>query len=330
MDREVPARIICPTREARETKPTQPSTLRLPSRRWPGSSTVDAATHPPARLRQRHRASGLSRYRNLFDETASSLAACAIHMLWVHQDGSVDGLNALNEAPREPRRRLLANPPTGRFDVHTPQTRKEDCTLSYWWVNQGENFERAIKAHTLWTLQDREASGPLDAGNLELRPGDIVIHHARKAIRAVSQVAEAATSATRPAEPRTHPDLVRAGIGRATRRAGHPAPRHDSPGRNTPPSSATAAGPPDHWGRRHRQTPLPEQIDTRTAHAILAARGVEAPDLAPLPSAWADGIDATDSEALTKARPEQSCSAFLLGTSPTATYDPVAASCQST
>ena len=49
----------------------------------------------------------------------------------------------------------MANPPTGRLDVHTPQTRKEDCTLSYWWVNQGENFERAIKAHTLWTLQDR-------------------------------------------------------------------------------------------------------------------------------------------------------------------------------
>ena len=49
----------------------------------------------------------------------------------------------------------MANPPTGRLDVHTPQTRKEDCTLSYWWVNQGENFERASKAHTLWTLQDR-------------------------------------------------------------------------------------------------------------------------------------------------------------------------------
>ena len=92
----------------------------------------------------------------------------------------------------------MANPPTGRLDVHTPQTRKEDCTLSYWWVNQGENFERAIKAHTLWTLQDR--GGIWSSGRkeiFELRPGDIVIHHARKAIRAVSQVAEAATSARR-------------------------------------------------------------------------------------------------------------------------------------
>lgn len=216
----------------------------------------------------------------------------------------------------------MANPPTGRLDVHTPQTRKEDCTLSYWWVNQGENFERAIKAHTLWTLQDR--GGIWSSGRkeiFELRPGDIVIHHARKAIRAVSQFAEAATSATRPAENPPRPGESWSDVGqRVELDILHPVTIPQTQYATFISHGSGTTGPLGVDGIAKRR--YLEQIDTRTAHAILAACGVEAPDLAPLPSAWADGIDATDSEALTKARLEQSkLRAFLLGTSPTATCD---------
>ena len=93
-----PARTYANPARSRETKPTQPSTQ---AGHWYGQAVLAAMR---LRTRQPDYVSAIAlpdfpRYRNLFDETASPLAACAIHMLWVHQDGSVDGLNALNEAP---------------------------------------------------------------------------------------------------------------------------------------------------------------------------------------------------------------------------------------
>lgn len=72
--------------------------------------------------------------------------------------------------------------------------------MVYWWVNQGDSFEEARKLGALWApLEDKAGHKQPSWETLDsVKPGDVVIHFAKKKIRGISTV----TSPSRIAEIR--------------------------------------------------------------------------------------------------------------------------------
>lgn len=71
--------------------------------------------------------------------------------------------------------------------------------MQYWWVNQGINYPDVIGHGTLWTIPDQNGQWPPARRRIkEIRPGDIVLHHAKEKIRAVSRAHAGPQAASRP------------------------------------------------------------------------------------------------------------------------------------
>lgn len=62
--------------------------------------------------------------------------------------------------------------------------------MKYWWATQGHNYEIAIEQKTLWTCPRAEGAALRDSRSIifELQPGDIVFHHTKGHLEAVSEV----------------------------------------------------------------------------------------------------------------------------------------------
>jgi hypothetical protein len=69
-----------------------------------------------------------------------------------------------------------------------------------WWVNQSQTFQAERKAGMLWAPKATSAGHGLGhwTAMTHLQPGDVVIHYARGAIRALGRVQAAAVTADRP------------------------------------------------------------------------------------------------------------------------------------
>ena len=83
-------------------------------------------------------------------------------------------------------------------------------TPTTWWVNQGGSYAQVRDGGYLWaSLRYKNGLTP-STGDLErLRPGDIVLHYANSALRAVSQVQAAAVHSPRPAVNEADPKRPR-------------------------------------------------------------------------------------------------------------------------
>lgn len=78
--------------------------------------------------------------------------------------------------------------------------------VNYWWASQGVNYHTAISQGTLWTCPRGNGSVDVSRGLIKsLQPGDVVFHHYRSRVRAVSQVTEPWRAWKRPeGYPRIH------------------------------------------------------------------------------------------------------------------------------
>ncbi len=73
---------------------------------------------------------------------------------------------------------------------------------SYWWVNQGATYRQEREGGYLWAPKETKGGRVLShhADLLRVREGDVVLHYANGALRAVSEVLEPAVEAPRPSE----------------------------------------------------------------------------------------------------------------------------------
>lgn len=80
--------------------------------------------------------------------------------------------------------------------------------VNYWWASQGVNYPMVVHQGTLWTCPRRNGSVDVSRRLIKsLKPGDIVFHHYRSHIRAVSRVTESWKNWRRPeGYPRIHED----------------------------------------------------------------------------------------------------------------------------
>jgi hypothetical protein len=72
--------------------------------------------------------------------------------------------------------------------------------MTYWWVNQSKTYQAERNAGIMWAPQQTEAGRQLGhwTAMTQLQPGDMVMHYARGAIRAVGRVEAPAIAADRP------------------------------------------------------------------------------------------------------------------------------------
>lgn len=74
-------------------------------------------------------------------------------------------------------------------------------SLRFWWANQGDNFKAAFEQGSLWASDFRANGQPAheDWTALQnMQHGDVVFHYAKRTLRAISKVVQAATPASRP------------------------------------------------------------------------------------------------------------------------------------
>lgn len=81
--------------------------------------------------------------------------------------------------------------------------------MAFWWASQGSNYPTAIEQGTLWTCLRVNGSLPIDRALIkQVRPGDLVFHHYRHHLRAVSMATTQFQEAGRPpGYPTDHDDL---------------------------------------------------------------------------------------------------------------------------
>ena len=74
--------------------------------------------------------------------------------------------------------------------------------MRYWWVNQKQTFEKAVKAGYLWSPKTnvRGNINPSYENMTQVRPGDVVFAFASTRIRAIAIVSGAHYSMDRPEE----------------------------------------------------------------------------------------------------------------------------------
>lgn len=71
--------------------------------------------------------------------------------------------------------------------------------VNYWWASQNANYPTAIRLGTLWTCPREDGSVDTSRGLIKsLKPGDIVFHHYKNYVRAVSCVRDSWTPWVRP------------------------------------------------------------------------------------------------------------------------------------
>lgn len=72
----------------------------------------------------------------------------------------------------------------------------------YWWVNQGNTYEQERDGAYLWAPKKTKDGKVLEHHKnlIHLQPGNVILHYAKGSLRAVSEVLETATEASRPAE----------------------------------------------------------------------------------------------------------------------------------
>jgi MoxR-like ATPase len=71
-----------------------------------------------------------------------------------------------------------------------------------WWVNQGDTFQAERAGGFLWAPLKSKSGVPLShhVNVSRLRPGDVIVHYANGEIRAISEVSQMPTEASRPPE----------------------------------------------------------------------------------------------------------------------------------
>ncbi|MDJ0005508.1 HNH endonuclease (plasmid) [Rhodococcoides fascians A21d2] len=81
--------------------------------------------------------------------------------------------------------------------------------MAFWWASQGSNYPAAITQGSLWTCVNVNGRLPQDRALLQqIRPGDIVFHHYREYLRAVSTASSRYREAQRPPDyPTEHENL---------------------------------------------------------------------------------------------------------------------------
>ncbi|MBP2218016.1 HNH endonuclease signature motif containing protein [Arthrobacter sp. CAN_C5] len=71
--------------------------------------------------------------------------------------------------------------------------------VEYWWASQNANYPKVIELGTLWTCPRENGSVDSSRGMIKsLKPGDIVFHHYKSYLRAVSRVTESWVPWVRP------------------------------------------------------------------------------------------------------------------------------------
>jgi hypothetical protein len=87
-------------------------------------------------------------------------------------------------------------------DLEDLRTILESAGHNVWWVNQGHTYSQELKGGYLWASQKTKAGIPVSHHTdlLKVEPGDVIVHYASSALRAVSRVGKKATIANRPGE----------------------------------------------------------------------------------------------------------------------------------
>lgn len=72
--------------------------------------------------------------------------------------------------------------------------------MAYWWVNQSKTYRAQRSAGIMWAPQQTDAGRRLGhwTAMTQVQAGDLVVHYARGAIRALGRVEAPATPADRP------------------------------------------------------------------------------------------------------------------------------------
>lgn len=80
--------------------------------------------------------------------------------------------------------------------------------VKYWYAMQGHNFDVAMKQKALWTCHRGKNRALKETRSIifEMQPGDIVFHHAKGYLRAVSRVAQSYKECNRPEGYKRRPD----------------------------------------------------------------------------------------------------------------------------
>lgn len=188
--------------------------------------------------------------------------------------------------------------------------------MRFWWVSQRKNYDAAIKAGSLWTVQNWDSTWRWDRRPIiDLTPGDLVVHHARGVVRAVSRVTASAVPCARPLEyPNTRGDRDDGLIVRVE------AIRKDlwltrDEFAQLIPHGVGVAGPLTKAGiaKQAYLQPLSPDVATR----VLTSVGLSTSDLEPtlpMPYEWSIDHKSTDSVGLATLRLEQGrLRAYLLG-----------------
>lgn len=99
---------------------------------------------------------------------------------------------------------FLVGASAATFDVGSEEdeTDSETAEAAFWWVNQGDTYERERDGEYLWAPQQTKDGKVMahHSNMTRLVAGDIVFHYANGKLRAVSEVTEAAIKANRPTE----------------------------------------------------------------------------------------------------------------------------------
>ena len=98
---------------------------------------------------------------------------------------------------------LRAAPPLdGARQPEVEEAGPKELERSYWWVNQGATYRQERDGGYLWAPKETKGGRVLGhhADLLRARDGDVVLHYANGALRAVSEVLEPAVEAPRPSE----------------------------------------------------------------------------------------------------------------------------------
>jgi len=99
--------------------------------------------------------------------------------------------------------RLGAAPksPNGQ-DLDELRSILESAAGGFWWVNQGVTYQVELQGGYLWAPQKSKAGFPIGhhTNLLKVEPGDVILHYANSALRAISRVNSEAITADRPGE----------------------------------------------------------------------------------------------------------------------------------